>query len=270
VVKWVFLLLGCAAAVFGADLTSATSLDEGYRQMYNLQFKDAHRTFHQFEQANPDDALGPASDAAAYLFSEFDRLHILQSEFFTDDQDFVRAHKLTPDAQVKRNFDAALDRARSLATPAGDASPDSDALFAEVLVHGLQSDYLALIEKRYLPALSDTKQARTLAEQLLSERPGYYDAYLAIGVENYLLSLKPAPVRWFLRVTGAQTDRQEGLEKLRLTAEKGHYLLPFARLLLAVAALRDKDHTAARKELGWLSEQFPDNHLFRAELAKIK
>jgi hypothetical protein len=71
-------------------------------------------------------------------------------------------------------------------------------------------------------------------------------------------------------VGGAETDKQVGLDKAHLTAEKGHYLLPFARLLLAVAALRDKNIAQAREELSWLAAQFPANHLFREELAKVK
>ena len=105
---------------------------------------------------------------------------------------------------------------------------------------------------------------------MLAAQPGYYDAYIAIGVENYLLSLKPAPMRWLLRATGAETDRAVGIEKVHLTAEKGHYLSPFARLLLVVADLRDKDTARAREELTALATEFPANHLFRDELAKIK
>ena len=63
------------------------------------------------------------------------------------------------------------------------------------------------------------------------------DAYLAVGVENYMLSLKPAPVRWILHMTGAQTDKETGVRQLKLTAEGGRYLRPYARLLLAVAAV---------------------------------
>ena len=98
-----------------------------------------------------------------------------------------------------------------------------------------------MIEKRNLASLSYMKTSRMLAQQLLVIDPTCYDAYLAIGVENYLLGSSPAPVRWVLRMTGAQTDKEEGVQRLRLTADKGHYLAPFARLLLAVAALRDKD-----------------------------
>jgi len=255
----------------GADLehvaTTDTGLDAGYAQMYNLRFDDAHRTFREWENAHPGDPLGPVSDAAAYLFSEFDRLHILQSEFFAEDQNFLKVHRLTPDPAVKTGFEADLNSAEQLAALRTSGNPDVG--LAAVLQHGLHSDYLALIEKRYVAALGETKQARAAAEKVLTSHPDYYDANLAIGVENYLLSLKPAPIRFLLRVTGSETDKQAGIEKLRLTAEKGHYLAPFAKLLLAVAALRDKDHNAAREQLAWLAAHYPENRLFRLELAKI-
>ena len=63
-----------AAAAASVSVASPTLLDEGYRHMYNLRFGDAHRVFQQWEAAHPDDPMGPVSDAAAYLFSEFDRL----------------------------------------------------------------------------------------------------------------------------------------------------------------------------------------------------
>ena len=134
---------------------------------------------------------------------------------------------------------------------------------------GLRSDYLALIEKRYLASLREMKSAGLLAQGLLARDPTCYDAYLAIGVENYILGLKPAPVRWALRIYGAETDKDQGLQKLRLTAEKGHYLLPFAQLLLAVAALRDKDRDQARELLAGLLRQFPNNTLYRRELERL-
>jgi hypothetical protein len=146
---------------------------------------------------------------------------------------------------------------------------DHRALFAKVLAGGLRGDYTALIEKRNLAALSSMKVSRAMAERLISEDPSYYDAYLAVGVENYLLGLNPAPVRWILHMTGAETDKGSGLTKLQLTAEKGHYLAPFARLLLAVAALRDHDRNKARNLLNGLAEEFPLNPLYRRELNRI-
>ena len=72
--------------------------------MYNLDFISAHQTFQGFELAHPDDPLGPVSNAAAYLFAEFDRLHILEVELFTDDNKFERRDKPTPDARARDAF----------------------------------------------------------------------------------------------------------------------------------------------------------------------
>lgn len=234
--------------------------------MYNLQFEQAHRTFSAWEEAHPDDPIGPVSDAAAYLFTEFNRLHILQSEFFVHDEHFYSDKKLAPDPALKLKFEADLSKARELAEP---KSQDPNAAFALVLCHGLESDYLALIEKRYPSSFREMKMARAQAEQLLKVHPEFYDAWIAIGVENYMLSVKPAPLRWLLRLGGGETDGKMGIEKLRLTAEKGRFLAPFARLLLAVAALRDRDKHRARDLLAGLAREFPNNPLYTQELAGL-
>ena len=249
----------------------ATALDAGYRQMYNLDFSAAHGSFAEWIKQHPADPLGPVSDAAAYLFAEFDRLHILQSEFFMHDENFRTSQRLSADLNVQQNFERRLaegDRLVQLALSRN--ADDANALFAKVLMLGLRSDYEGLIEKKYLSSLSTTKTGRYTAEKLLSIDPNYHDAWLAIGVENYLLSLKPLPVRWFLQLHGNATDRDLGLAKLRVTAERGRYLKPFARLLLAVAALRDRDRARARTLLQDLSKEFPRNHLYAEELARLQ
>jgi hypothetical protein len=254
----------------GAPVAPAL-LEQGYRQMYDLQFEEAHRTFREWQRLHPEDPMGPVSDAAAYLFSEFDRLRILQSEFFLDDNGFRSEDRFTADSGVKKKFEDALEKSRQLAVRALAHVPgDRNATFATVLRLGLHSDYLALIEKRYLASFKEMKSGRILATKLLAENPDFYDAYLAIGVESYLLSLKPAPVRWLLRLGGAHIDREEGLRQLRLTAERGLYLRPFARLLLAVAALRDGDRSGARRILQDLATEFPRNGLYRQELARLR
>jgi hypothetical protein len=247
------------------------TLEAGYHQMYNLQFEEAHKTFRAWEHLHPADPLGTSSDAAAYLFAEFDRLGVLQSELFTDDEKFKRSSKLTPDPAAKQQFENALARSDQVADIILARSPkDSTALFAKTLNLGLRSDYVGLIEKRYLASLSYMKSAGTISDQLLAVDPTRYDAYLATGVENYMLGLNAAPVRWLLRIYGAQADKEKGIEKLKLTAEKGHFLLPFARLLLAVAALRDKDRTKARELLGGLAHDYPNNGLYARELSRLQ
>jgi hypothetical protein len=175
-------------------------------------------------------------------------------------------HKLVPDPEVRRKFEAALEASRTLArrTPG-----DDNATFASILVNGLRSDYLALIDKRYGASFQEMKAGREMAENLLSRNPDYCDAWIAVGVENYMLSVKPAPMRFLLRLGGGQTDRKTGLDKLRVTAAKGRFLAPFARLLLAVAAMRDNNTTTAHSLLSGLAAEFPRNPLYAQELARL-
>jgi hypothetical protein len=246
-------------------------LDEGFAQMYNLDFPAAHRTFGEWMRTHPEDPMGPAADAAAYLFAEFDRLRILQSEFFVDEDKFRGARRLAPDPAVRKEFEERLAKAEELAVRALARSPaDTNAMFAGVLVLGLRADYQGMIEKRYLASLATTRAGRAAAERLLAVDPQFYDAWLAIGVENYLFSLKPMPVRWLLQLGGHGTDRELGLEKLRITAEKGRYFQAFAELLLAVAALRDNDTARARVILKRLRDRFPRNHLYAEELGRLE
>ena len=269
----IFLLI-CGFPAVGevsARVIPQPQLERGFRQMYNLDFAGAHGTFDVYQKQNPDDPLGYVADAAAYLFAEFNRLQILESDLFTDDRHFDNRHAQAPDPAIKAAFNAHLAHSDDLVSRILAASPNNaNALFARVLANGLRGDYTALIEKRNLASLSYMKTSRLTAQQLLAVDPNCYDAFLAVGVENYLLGSSPAPVRWVLRVTGSQTDKEEGIKRLRMTAEKGYYLAPFARLLLAVAALRDKDKNTARNLLAGLATEFPRNQLYSKELARIQ
>ena len=246
-------------------------LERGFSQMYNLDFTGAHGTFAIYQKLNPDDPLGYVADAAAYLFAEFSRLQILESDLFTDDRRWGNRSTQSPDPAVKSAFEAQLSHSDALVDKILTQTPnDANALFARVLANGLRGDYTAMIEKRNIASLGYMKKSRTAAQQLLAVDPNCYDAFLAVGVENYLLGSLSAPFRWILRATGSQTDKAEGIQRLRLTAQKGYYFAPFARLLLAVAALRDKDTTTARSLLAGLANEFPRNQLYSKELARIQ
>jgi hypothetical protein len=142
-------------------------------------------------------------------------------------------------------------------------------MLASTMSLGLHANYLAMIEKKNLPALSEVKESTALALKLIAAHPEVYDAYIAQGIENYLLSQKAAVLRWFLRLGGAETDRQVGIEKTSITANKGRYFMPYARLLLAIADLRDNNREGAKQKLMWLTGEYPGNHLYREELERL-
>ncbi|MDT7816403.1 MAG: hypothetical protein QOJ51_3999 [Acidobacteriaceae bacterium] len=247
-----------------ADAPAPTEIERGFQSMYNLQFDQAHQNFSAWERLHPNDPLGPVSQAAGYLFGEFARLGILESELFTNDKTFEDRAKLAPDPKVRDEFNGAVSRGDRLADAALKQNPeDTNALFAKILALGLRSDYVALIDKQDFAALHYMKQGRILAQQLLKEKPDEYDAMLAVGVENYLTGIKPAPIRWMLSLGGIDPNKEQGLRELEQTAAHGNLLKPFAKLLLAVAALRDKNNTHGCDLLHQLAVAYPRNALYR-------
>ena len=265
----VVMAMGAARSA-AADYATAAPLDSGFRLLYNLDFPHAQQQFSSWERDHREDPMGPTCEAAGLLFSEFQRLGVLEAQFYEDDATFGARKKLSPDPEVRKQFDAAIARAESLAQArlTKDAN-DEAALFAMTLTSGLKADYAALIEKRNVASLRLPKQATAWSERLLAVHPECYDAHLAAGVSKYIIGSMAAPVRWFLRLGGVSGDKKAGIAELQVTADRGHYLAPFARILLAIAYVRDKDKPRARQLLASLREEFPGNPLFGKEIARL-
>lgn len=265
----------CLAALLtparAADVPAIrVSLDQGFRLLYNLDFDQAHQVFLSWQREHPQDPVGPTAEAAGLLFSEFHRLGVLESQFYADDKTFQNREKVVANPRLRDDFNAALARAQNSATARLATSPqDRDALFAMTLTSGLQADYAAMIEKRNLPSLRYTREANDWAAKLLAVDPNRYDAYVATGFSKYIIGSMAAPVRWIMRIGGVAGDKKQGLAELQLTADHGQYLGPFARILLAIAYVRDKDNARARGVLATLRDEFPKNPLFAREIARL-
>jgi hypothetical protein len=263
----------CASAHAAApdSVVPATALDRGFLGLYNLDFTGAQKDFSAWQTQHPDDPVGPVSEAAGYLFSEFNRLGVLEGQFYDDDSSFAARSKLSPDPVVYKSFQGAIDRAEQLAhARLNKNGKDQDALFAMTMSSGLQADYAALIEKHNLASLHYTKEASSWAQQLLAVCSNCYDAQLATGFSKYIIGSMSAPVRWLMKMGGLPADKQGGIADLQLTAQHGHYLAPFARILLAIAYVRDKEKARALELLSALRTEFPGNTLFPREIARLQ
>ncbi len=258
----------CAAAAApapppaGSSSLRFTGLDLGYRQLYNFEFAAAHQTFQAWIAAHPANPLGPASEAVADLFDEMNRLQILQAQFFHRTNMFTG--KAGPGDPA---FEQALARAEALAAKAPPGN--LDALYTQALCHGLRADYLGVVQKHYLASLSQMKAGQAVAQKLLALDPNYADAYLAIGMENYVLGQQPAPLRWLLKLDGAMANQSQGIAELRKTADHGHYLQPYAQVLLALAAVHAHHPAGARRRLEPLVAEFPRNPLYQEALQRL-
>jgi len=239
--------------------------------LYDLDFSGAQQEFKSWEQQNADNPMGPVSEAAGVLFSEFNRLGVLEAQFYENDSAFASRKKYEANPKQHELFEQQLTRAETLGKSRLARDPkDHDALLGMTLASGLRADYAALIEKRSLSSLHYTKDSSAWADQLLAAHPVCYDGYLAGGISRYIVGSMSAPVRWLLRMGGVSGDKARGISEIQTTAANGRLLAPFARILLAIAYVRDKDKVRAREILLGLQKDFPNNRLFPLELARLE
>ena len=270
------------ACAFDSHVTLATSrqspteslhvpeLESGFHLLYELKFGEARNHFEVWQQSHPEDSLGSASEAASYLFEECYRQDILTSAFFLDDNRFLGKVPLKPDPELRAAFFAANKRAQELAQLRLKTTPnDTNAMFAMALSLGMQADYASLIDKQQLESLKMIRDADKYAEKLVAINPEASDAYLGLGTANFVIGSLPGYKRFVLGIIGIHGDKKLGIQQLEIAADNGHYLRPFAKILLALAALREKKKDVARKQFQELVVEFPENPLFTNELVGL-
>jgi tetratricopeptide (TPR) repeat protein len=246
-------------------------LDSGFHLLYELKPEEARKRFESLQKSHPENPLGIAAEAAAYLFEECYRQGVLTSEFFLDDKRLLGKIPLKPDPELRAAFFSADKRAQDLAQMQLKLSPDDpNALFAMTLSLGMQADYASLIDKHQLDSLKMIREADTYAKKLLLIAPDAADAYLGLGTANYVIGSLAGIKKFFLGFAGIHGDKKVGIRQLEIAADRGRYLRPFAKILLALAALREKKPEVARAQLTELVTEFPENLLFASELAKLK
>ena len=260
------------AAEDGSDsaFTEIPELKEGFRLLYVQKYPEAREKFSEWTSAHPDDPFGFVAKAASYLFEEFYRQGVMTSDFFLDDKKFLRGIEGKPDPERLKNFDAELAHARKLANARLSKSKnDAAGLFALTLAAGMESNSDSILQKKHVEGLKRMKEANEHAKLLLAQRPDADDAWVAPGSANYIIGCLSGGVRMVLWFGGIHGDKKLGMELVGKTAEKGRYLEPFAKVLLALAARREKQDALAQKLLHELTEEFPDSPLFAAEYAKV-
>lgn len=253
----------------GPAFSSDPELEQGYQLLYEQKFPEARAILEKWAAQNPDEPFGQVSLAASYLFQEFFLQNILTSDYFLDDKRFLGGITGRPDPGRVKAFDECIAKARTLAFQRLKVHPrDPEGLYALTLCAGMQSDADSMLLKRHYDALKRLKEANANAELLLHDHPDAYDAYVAPGIAYYVIGSLPASARFVLWFGGIHGDKQLGMSEVQKTAENGHYLKPFAKILLALSARREKQTALAVKNLKELTEEFPGNVVYETEYAK--
>jgi hypothetical protein len=258
-------------SLFAAALLNASeiSVERAFNRLYSFQFEESLSTARAYSAKNASDPMGYASLSAAYLFSEMNRLQVFSKDMFKEEK--VKGERAKQiGAEAKRNFEDALNRAKSTGAEALKKNDkDTNALLALLIATGAERDFSALVEKRYKDSYYAAKASQEYALRLQAIDPSLHDAWFTRGFSEYLIGSVPFVVRWLMKIEQASGDKKKGLELMEKCARDGKYLKPFAQMMLASIYQKDKRLKESRSLLEAFAADHPDNQVVRTELAKM-
>ena len=250
--------------------TVHTPADLAFQHLYNADFAGAQKVIDEALRREPENPLYYAVRAAAYNFGEMDRLRILDTDFFLNDSNLASKAKLKPDPAVRTALYDSVARARKLASARLAANPnDRDALFTMCMAASVLTDYTALVERRQWRSVTMVSEVNNYAQKLLALRPPVVDAYLNVGAVEYIVGSLPFFVRWFVHLDQIQGKKERGMEEMKQVAAHGRFYGPYAKILPAVACLREKRTREARAWLEEFSRDYPGNPIVRREIETL-
>jgi tetratricopeptide (TPR) repeat protein len=263
----VFLLVTAAGACAAEDANPyRTALD--YR--YNLQYDQARKTLEDWLVQHPNDLHALNGLATVELHREMFHQGILASHIYGDLGGMFRTGKIPYPPEFQKQLFDLLAKAQSLAEARLQRNPkDQEALYWEGAAHATRAVFYFTMAKSYLAALHEATAARKAHQQLLTINPGFTDAWLVVGTNDYVIGCLPWYLKVFTSLAGYHGNRARGIAEVQRVAAQGNWAKEDAKLVLAVLYRREEMYPQTLRELQDLAQSYPRNFLLEREIAGI-
>lgn len=249
--KRYFLLILVLICTYGQNNRYDQLVSEGVKQIYNLEFDNANKTFAQFKKEFPKHPAGKFFDAMVLWW----KIMIdLDNESYDD------------------SFIDKLDESIDYCDDLLDKNPnDPNALFFKGGSLGFRG-LIYSIRKSWFKAAGDGAEALPIVTKVYKTDTTNVDVQLGFGIYNYFAVALPEqyPVIKPLMVFIPKGDKKKGLRQLDYASRKGKYANIEARFtLLKLYYQFEKDYDKAMEYANWLVRDFPNNPVFHRYLGQI-
>jgi tetratricopeptide (TPR) repeat protein len=274
-IKNAFMLLIVLGLLVGVGRAENLKLEDplnnpGFIDFYNNQYDQALAYFEQQATAHPDDPDQHNHVAQAILYREMYRDGALESELVTGNNPFLRRPKMEISSENKQHFASEIALSERLCEARLQSNQnDVLALYSISVAHGLQANYLFLVEKAWTAALHEATAARKADERILAIDPDFVDAHLILGLNAYVVGSLPFYLRAVGFLGGFHGDKQGGIRQLENVVHRGVANRFDAEVLLAVIYRREHEPKLAIPLLQDMASHFPDNYLIRFEMVQM-
>src|SRR5262249_56508960 len=121
--------------------------------------------------------------------------------------------------------------------------------------------------RKFFSAMRNGSRCVDAHEKVLKLKPDYYDAYLSIGVYDYIVGNLPFSYKFLASMVGVRGNKKRGITRLQTIIEKNAATADDARILLVAIFRNDKPYTQPPILLHQLTPKYPTTYLLKLERA---
>jgi tetratricopeptide (TPR) repeat protein len=251
---------------------------EGHEALYNLDSATATAKFEEIRRRVPHHPAGDLYLATVLWLGHLNKTRRLQTGLYNSGSNFYEGADKANEGAEGDVVDANIDRAfrermaqsktKALALVARNKN-DADALYFLGAYYGVMAGYEASVARKFFSAMRNGSRCVDAHEKVLKLKPDYYDAYLSIGVYDYIAGSLPFGYKVMATMVGVRGNKKRGISRLQTIIEKNAMTADDARVMLATIFQNEKRHNDALTLLEQLSSKYPRSYLLKLERASM-
>lgn len=239
--------------------------------MYNAKYAQAQAMLQKWVESHPEDFRAWNYLAETVLDQEMVHEGLYTGEAYGNSGIAFRKRERPVSPGFESKLNPLLDRAQQLESQRLSRNPnDEEAIYWLGVTYSTRTEYEFAINRSYLAALKEGKQALKLNKRLLKMDPQFLDAYFVIGLADYAEGSLPWYFKVIASIAGVHGNRLQGIAELKRAGAGGRYTRVDAKIVLVAIYEREKQYSQALSLLEDLHQQFPGNYLAPLEIARVE
>lgn len=245
--------------------------NEASEALYNMDYKTARNGYLRMTQIAPDHPAGYVYLANNLWLETLNASRRLNTSLYTSGSFYSQdADEDKADPKRDREFNDLIKQAlaKTRARLLKDSS-DAEALYYEASALGLRAGYGTTVKRSFARAIGDANDSIQIHKKVVKIDPNYADAYLSIGLYEYVIDSLPFGWRVLARFAGLKGSKKKGIEHLEMVTQSGKYTSDDARVVLIGIYSKEGKPDRALEMISYLANKYPRNYLFGVERAAM-
>ncbi len=243
---------------------------EAQEHFYNLDYEGALSRFEAIQRENPQSAIATGYILMTIIFRELYRQDLLDTTYYAHDSFLTSKRNVPVPQDVRDRIESLTNAAIDLCDKQIKSNPnDANAYFARGYARGMHAAFITLADHSFVAAARQGLASRNDSEATLRIDPGYADAKMAIGIQQFAVASLPRLVRMLVGIAGVGGNKEKGLELLRESAAHGIVTPIESRTALSLFLRHDARYPEAIVVQKGLADQYPHDYLFRLEVGNL-